>query len=57
MEKELQGLEERPEMDIHLKSLKATLKKAPNWKILGHYGIHGFCFKSSCPSMTDYHLN
>ena len=44
MEKELQGLEESPKMKIHLNSLRATLKKVPNWKTLGHDGIHAFWF-------------
>ena len=31
VEKELQGLEEDSEADIHLDLLSATLKKTPNW--------------------------
>ena len=44
MEKYLQGLEEGPKEKIQLDSLRATLKKAPNWKTPGHNGIHGYWF-------------
>ena len=42
MEKESQGLKENPVVEIHMESLRATLKKVPNWKTPGHDGIHGF---------------
>ena len=42
MEKESQRHEDGPEVDIHLESLRATLKKVLNWKKLSHDGIHGF---------------
>ena len=41
MKKELQ---EGPEVDIHLESLRATIKKVPSWKTPGQYSIHGFWF-------------
>ena len=40
MGKEL-GLEEGLKAKIHHESLRATLKKVPNWKTPGHDGIHG----------------
>ena len=46
MKKELQELEEGPEANVHLNSLRATLKKIPNWKTPGHDSIHGFWFKN-----------
>ena len=42
MEKELQGLEEGPEANISLESLRATLKKVLHWKQLGYDSIHRF---------------
>ena len=45
MTRELKGLKEGPKAKIHIKLLKKTLKKVPNWKTLGHDGIHGFRFK------------
>ena len=42
MEKELQALEKGSKAKILLDSLRATLKKVPNWKKPGHEGIHGF---------------
>ena len=45
MKKELQGLEEGSETDIHLESLWVTLKKVSNWKTPGHDGIDEFWFK------------
>ena len=42
MEKVLQGLEENPETDIHLKSFIATPMKVPNWKTLGYDSVNGF---------------
>ena len=42
MEKEQQGLEEGLKAKIHLDLLRATFKKVPNWKTLGHDGIHGY---------------
>ena len=45
MVKELEGLEEGPEAEIHIDLLRMKQKKIPNWKTLGHDGIHGFCFK------------
>ena len=43
--RELEGLEEGPEMEIHVDLLKTTLKRISNWKAPGHDGMHGFCFK------------
>ena len=40
--RELEGLEEGPEMDIHVDLLKTTLKRISNWKAPGHDGTHGF---------------
>ena len=45
MGKELQELKEGLEADIHLGSLRASLKKVPNRKTPGHDGIRGFWFK------------
>ena len=45
MEKELEGLEERPKAKIHIDSLRATLPKIPNWKTPGHDSIRGYRFK------------
>ena len=45
MEKELQNLKESPTVNIHIDSLRVTLKKIPNWKTQGLNGIHGFRFK------------
>ena len=45
MEKEVQKVEESPKVNIHIDSLRATLKKMPNWKTSGLNGIHGFWFK------------
>ena len=42
MKKELKDLEEGSGASIHLKSLRATLRKVPNWKTPGQDGIHGF---------------
>ena len=42
MKKELQGIDVGIKADIHLESLRATLKKVPNWKTPGRDGIHGF---------------
>ena len=44
MKKELQELEENPEVIIHLELLRAALKKVLNWKTPVHDGIHGFWF-------------
>ena len=44
-EKELEGLEKGPNMKMHINSLRATLKKIPNWKTSDHDGIHRFWFK------------
>ena len=43
--RELDGLEEGPQMEIHVDLLKTTLKRISNWKAPGHDGIHGFWFK------------
>ena len=43
--RELEGLEEGSEMEIHVDLLKTTLKRISNWKTPGHDGIHGFWFK------------
>ena len=40
-----EDLEERPKAKIHLDSLRATLKKVPNWKTPGHDGIQGYWLK------------
>ena len=45
MTRELEGLEEGPQAEIHIEQLKKTLKKISNWKKPGHDGIHGFWFK------------
>ena len=42
MGKEFKGLEDRPK--ARLNSLRATVKKVPNWKTPGHDGIHGYWF-------------
>ena len=42
MEKELQRLEEGPEKNRLLKSLRTTLKKVLNWKTQGYDGMYGF---------------
>ena len=47
MTRELEGLKERPEAEIHIDLLKTILKKISNWKTPGHDGIHGFWFKIS----------
>ena len=44
MKKELKCLEENPEVNILMDSLRETLKKIPNKKTQGYYGIHGFWF-------------
>ena len=45
MRKELQGLEEGPETNIHMESLRAVLKKKGlNSKTPRYDGIHGFWF-------------
>ena len=41
MTRELEGLEESPKAEMHIKLLKKIL----NWKTPGHDGIHGFWFK------------
>ena len=43
-EKDLQGLEEGLEANIRQESLKAALKKIPNWKTPDHEDIHGLRF-------------
>ena len=45
MAKEFEGFEEGPKEEIHIHSLRTTLKKVPNWKTSGHDGIHGTWFK------------
>ena len=40
--KELQVLEEEPKVKIRVDSLRAKLKKVPNWKTPGHDGIHDY---------------
>ena len=45
--RELEGLEDGPEIEIHVDLLKTTLKRISNWKVPGHDGIHGFWFKKS----------
>ena len=42
MEKELQGCEKDPEIEIYLESFRATLNEVLNWKTPSHDGIHGF---------------
>ena len=44
MKKELQGLDEGPEVNIHLKSLRATPNKVQNSKTPGLDELHGFWF-------------
>ena len=48
--KEMRGLEESPKINKHLDSLRATLKKIPNWKTADHDGMHS-SFKNSHPFM------
>ena len=43
--RELEGLEEGPKAEIHIKLLKTTLKRIPNWKTPCQDGIHSFWFK------------
>ena len=43
--REQEGLEKGPKTEIHIDSLKITLKGISNWKTPAHDGIHGFCFK------------
>ena len=43
--RQLDGLEESPETEIHIDLLKTTLKRISNWKTPGHDGIRGFWFK------------
>ena len=43
--RELDGLEEGPEMEIHVDLLRTTLKRISNWKAPGHDGIYGFWLK------------
>ena len=43
--REIEGLEEGPETEIHIDLLKTTLKRISNWKMPGHDGKHGFYFK------------
>ena len=45
MKKELPRLENATEADILLDSLRATLKKVPNWKKLGNNSVYGLWFK------------
>ena len=45
MKNELKGIEEGPKVDIHLDSLRITLKKIAYWKTPGYDGIYGFWFK------------
>ena len=54
MEKEFQILEQGPKAEIYLDSFKAKRKKIPNFRTPGFDGIHGFWFKNSHPSMTDW---
>ena len=42
---DLDGLEEAPEMEIHVDLLNTTLKRISNWKAPGHDGIQDFWFK------------
>ena len=42
MKKELQGLENNTEMNIHLNSISLTLKKVINLKTPNYDGIHEF---------------
>ena len=44
--KELEGPEEAPMVRINLNSLRTTLKKVSNWKMLGYDGIHGYWFRN-----------
>ena len=44
MAKDLEGLEEEPEVEIHFDLLRTTLKIS-NRKAPDHDGIHGFWFK------------
>ena len=43
--RELEGLEEGQNTELHTGLHKTTLKRIPNWKTLGHDGIYCFWFK------------
>ena len=49
-----EDLEKGSKAKIHHDTLKTTLKKVLNWKTPNPYGIHGYWFKNSLPSMTDW---
>ena len=51
------SLEEGPEVDIHIESLRATLRKVQNWEAPAQFGKHGFWFKNAHQSMTDWFFN
>ena len=53
VKKELKGLEKDPKAKLQQDSPRATLKKVPNWKTLGHDGIHGFRFWKKITSIHD----
>ena len=54
METKLRMLEEGSMVKIHLEALKAILKENTKLENPGLDGIHGFWFKNSPPSMTDW---
>ena len=54
MEKRVAGIKECPIMNRFSDSVRATFKKVPNLKTLGHYGIHGYWLKKILPSTTDW---
>ena len=56
-EKKLEELEERPELNINLDLLRATLKKILNSKRLGYDDFHEFWLKYSHLSMTNWLCN
>ena len=47
MTEKIQGFEVGSEVDMHLNSLGATLKKVPNWKTLEYDVFDGFWFLKS----------
>ena len=49
MKKELPCLEEGSETVIYLDSLRATIKKIPNWKTPGYDALPGLWFKKLTP--------
>ena len=57
MKKESLGLDEGREVDKHMESLRATLKKAPYWKTPIYDGMHGFWLKKFIAIYDSWLLN